>query len=390
MSDLKAKSKKRVLIFNYEFPPLGGGGGKASFFLARELVRKGWKVEVITSRFKGLARKEIIEGVEVHRIPVIRRKVHQASVFEMATYMFSSIIFSCWRAWQEPPNLSLAYFGIPSGPAAYFLKLLRKIPYFILLRGGDVPGFSPREMESYHRLTRPIIHFLWREAKGVIANSKGLQELAMKSSSEIKVQIIPNGVDRDLFKLNRDTGIKSKEINVLFAGRFTHQKGIDFLLNSLAYISPDISKTQIWLAGDGPERKNIENLVENRNLGGRFKILLLGWKTLNELYQLYQETDIFVLPSRDEGMPNALLEAMAAALPVIATRVAGSEELVKERKNGFLVEIEDLKGLAQALERLISDPVLRKQMGIEGRKIAEGYNWDIIADRFIEQFDFSN
>lgn len=382
----KVKSIKRVLIFNYEFPPLGGGGGKASFFLAFELARKGWEVKVITSKFKGLAWKEKIGGIQIIRIPVFRRKIHQASVFEMLTYIFSSIFCGCWHVSQEKPYISLAYFGIPSGPAAFFTKLFYRIPYYILLRGGDVPGFSPKELDFYHRLTRPIIHFLWREAKGVIANSKGLRELASKSLPGLKIEVIPNGIDQELFDLTRPKSENIREINILFAGRFTPQKGVDFLLNSLSLVQSNIPKIQIWLAGDGPERKHMEKLVGNHDYGGRFIIKFLGWKSRDELNKLYEKADIFILPSRDEGMPNVLLEAMAAALPVIATRVPGSEELVIDGKNGFLIEKENREDLAQALEKLISDPIARQQMGIAGRKTVREYSWARIADRFIEEF----
>lgn len=390
MSFLKANSKNKVLIFNYEFPPLGGGGGKASFCLALELARRGWEVKVITSRFKGLARKEKIKGVEIFRIPVLRRRIHQASVFEMVTYLFSSVFLGCWHAFREKPDISLAYFGIPSGPAAFFIKFIFRVPYYVLLRGGDVPGFSPREMSFYHRLTRPIIHMLWREAKGVIANSRGLQELACKSLPDLKIQTISNGVDQELFDLARPKREKSGEIKILFAGRFTPQKGVDFLLNSLPLVQSNIPKSQIWLAGDGPERKHIEKLAGNRNFEDRFIVKLLGWKDRDALYKLYEKADIFVLPSRDEGMPNALLEAMAAALPVIATKVPGSEELVQDGENGFLVNKEDMGGMARALEKLISDSTIRQQMGTAGRKLAREYSWEKIADQFIEQFGLNN
>lgn len=386
MSYLKAKPKKRVFIFNYEFPPLGGGGGRSSFFLAPELVRKGWEVKVITSGFRGLAKKEIVEGVEILRIPVLRSKIHQASVFEMITYIFSSIIFGFWHARRGKPDISLAYFGIPSGPAAFLLKLLYRIPYYVLLLGGDVPGFSPRELTRYHRLTRPIIHLLWREAQGVIANSKGLQELASKSLPQVKIKVLTNGVDKKLFSSTRIHGENPKEINILFAGRFTPQKGADFLLNTLTLINSDIPKTNIWLVGDGPERKNIEQLAAQHNFNEKFSIVFLGWKPIEELYELYRQADIFILPSRDEGMATVLLEAMATALPVVATKVPGSEELVHDGVNGFLVNKDDSEGFAQALEMLISEPALRQKMGMEGRKIAGKFSWEKIADQLVEQF----
>lgn len=375
------ESRGKIYIFNYEFPPLGGGAGKASFWLAVELVKKGFAVKVITSRFRGFPFREEIQGVEVWRIPVIRKKIHQASVFEMCVYIVSSIVSGVHAARRDRPDISLAFFSIPSGIAAFVLKKLLGIPYFILLRGGDVPGFYPRDLGRYHRITRPLIHGLWKQADGVIANSDGLKRLARRSMPGIDIQVVPNGVDPELFQYERRKDVKIGAVRILFAGRFSHHKGIDVLLESLNRLSPDIHEVEVDLVGDGPEMKRLKQKA--LEISGRVQINFYGWKSREDLYRMYRDADLFVFPSRDEGMPNVILEAMASGLPVIATRIPGSEELVADGVNGFLVHKDDPNELRRALEKLINEPELRQKMALKGKEKVMNYSWDKVVSEYI-------
>ena len=376
------ESRGKIYIFNYEFPPLGGGAGKASFWLAAELAKRGFVVKVITSRFQGLPSREEIQGVEVWRIPVIRKKIHQASVFEMCVYIISSIMSGVRAARRDRPDISLAFFSIPSGIAAFVLKKLFGIPYIILLRGGDVPGFYPRDLKRYHRITRPLIHGLWKRADGIIANSDGLKELARRSMPGINVQVVPNGVDPELFQHERQSDVKNRAVRILFAGRFSHHKGIDVLLDSFNLLSPDVPEIEVDLVGDGPEMKRIQQMA--LEMPEKIRINFYGWKKREDLYRMYRDADLFVFPSRDEGMPNVILEAMASGLPVIATRIPGNEELVADGVNGFLVHKDDPDELRRALEKLINDQELRRKMALKGKEKVMNYSWDKIVSEYIK------
>jgi glycosyltransferase involved in cell wall biosynthesis len=113
----------------------------------------------------------------------------------------------------------------------------------------------------------------------------------------------------------------------------------------------------------------------------------LGYVEHGKLPEYYLDADIFVLPSLAEGMPNVVLEAMGSGLPIVATRVPGSEELVHEGENGFLLESGNTDKLAQNLATLINDRALREEMGHTSKGIAREYGWDLVAERYVELYE---
>ena len=127
-------SQQSILIINYEYPPLGGGGGHASSQIATRLVQKGYDVHVLTSRYRGQLKDEEIDGVKIHRIWTLRRHLEKCSVFEMIVFMIMGGILGLDYANQIKPNKVLSFFSIPSGPVAWLIKVFHKVPYTIALR----------------------------------------------------------------------------------------------------------------------------------------------------------------------------------------------------------------------------------------------------------------
>jgi glycosyltransferase involved in cell wall biosynthesis len=376
----------KLLMINYEYPPLGGGAGQATANLASEFAGLGVTVDVLTSAYKGLPAYESERGFSVHRIPVIRRHLHRSSIPEMMTFMAGAMMSSLKLTLRQRPDATLAFFGIPSGPVAYGLKVFFGIPYFVSLRGGDVPGFQPYDLKLYHFFTGPVIREIWARAAGVVGNSKGLSEMARRFSPSLSVETIPNGVDTELYAPLEGHSIADR-CRVLFVGRLTYQKGLDVLVEALHGMAAHV-RPHVTLAGDGNARTHLERKV--KGFGLEDDIRFAGWRDRHEIPDLYKKTDIFVLPSRHEGMSNALLEAMSAGLPVIATDIAGSEELVSHGENGLLVPVEDAPAFSEALTRMVTDLSLRKRMGAEGRKRIESrYSWKRIAQEYLEWMERS-
>ncbi|MBN1992339.1 MAG: glycosyltransferase family 4 protein [Anaerolineae bacterium] len=369
----------RILLVNYEYPPLGGGAGNATANLAQELAGLGVEVRVLTSAFRELPHYEQRDGFTIQRIPVIRRWADRCTPPEMLTFLISAGL-AAWRLvgdWR--PEVAITFFGVPSGPVGLALKLRYDIPYIVSLRGGDVPGFQPYDLALYHRLVGPVIRLLWRQAGAVVANSRGLQVLAQHSAPQIPVHVIPNGVDAAHFHPLPHILHQESTIRVLFVGRLVYQKGLDILLQALALIPPHIPLS-LEIVGDGDARPELEQTANKLD----YPIHFSGWRARSELPARYQTADIFVLPSRDEGMPNVVLEAMACGLPVVATQIAGNEELVQEGETGLLVPPETPAALAQALIKLITNDRLRQRMGLAGRqRVEEQYTWQSVAKAYL-------
>lgn len=370
----------RILVLNYEFPPLGGGAGNATACLAREWAARGHGVEVLTGGFRGLPRVEERDGFVVRRIRSPRARQGQCSVGEMGAFMALSCLPALARSVAFQPDVIVPFFGIPSGPAAWLVKAFRGTPYVVSLRGGDVPGFDEKNIGGMHRATGPITALLWRDAAAVVANSAGLRATAERFAPDIPILEFPNGVDTTRFSPG-PTPSAHPEPTLLFVGRLARQKGVDVLLDALGLLRAH--RWRLVIAGDGPERDALS--AQTAALGLASRVDFRGWVQREELPALYRSAEAFVFPSHDEGMPNVVLEAMASGLPIVATRVPGNDELVRD--NGALVAAGDAPAFAAALAPLLSDPALRQTLAARSRALAvEKYSWSVPAGQYERLF----
>lgn len=183
-----------------------------------------------------------------------------------------------------------------------------------------------------------------------------------------RVHVVPNGVDESYFLPLREPG--SGPLNLLYVGRLSAQKNVPRLLDAMALLRQDV---RLRIIGDGELRGSLEDRatrLELRNV--EFSGGLLG----EELVKAYADADAFVLPSDKEGMPLVILEAMAAALPVVATDVPGTRELV--RGTGLLAAPESA-ALAAAIDAVAADPELRSRLGRASAEHSRSYAWDTVA-----------
>lgn len=366
-----------ILIINSEYPPIGGGASNASAHIARGLAQLGQRVTVLTAAFRGEPRDQEIDGVRVIRLPALRSKADRSTTAEQISFMLSASILGRGRVNRLRPNVALAFFGAPSGVATWFWSLFFKLPYIVSLRGGDVPGFRPYDFARQHRLLSPLLRRIWRRAAAVVANSEGLRQLALTFEPSVPISMIPNGVNLENFK----TGKREWEpARLLFVGRVVYQKGLDLLLKALAELRD--MKWSLDIVGDGPRVERLQNLANELQIGER--VNFLGWQSRQMLPQIFQQANLFVNPSRHEGMPNAVLEAMASGLPVLASRISGNEELVTE-ETGVLTPTEDVAALRSALAKLIPYVAGRARMGTAGRERMEAkYSWTKVAQAYLD------
>ena len=292
----------KILLLNSEYPPIGGGAGNASANIARLLVKMGNEVLLLTSHFDDFARDEICDGVRIIRVSALRRRMDRSSALEQISFIFAaSFRMLRWRLWrrsaqalslvrQFKPDITLAFFGLPSGAVAWLLKKVHGINYVVSLRGGDVPGFRPYDFRVYHKLAAPVLRVIWHSALAVVANSKGLHDLAAAFDSSIEIPIIPNGVDLEKFSApERDWSPP----RILSVGRVVYQKGFDLALRALADLK-DL-EWQWSIAGDGPQMPVLQAMVEEHGLQKR--IHFLGWLTADQLKEQYAAANLFVFPS---------------------------------------------------------------------------------------------
>jgi glycosyltransferase involved in cell wall biosynthesis len=369
----------RILMVNYEFPPVGGGGGNANYYLAREMVRLGHEVTVVTSYFRGLALSEDVQGIRVLRVKLWRKRRDYTKFHEMLQYVLFALpkVRSLCR--REHFDIVQTFFAIPSGPVGYAAARAARVPLVIRLGGGDLPGHDPDRFVLLHRVLKPVVRFLLRRSMTRVVNSQGLHERAVQAYPGLDFAVIPNGIDLDEFHAprERDNAVPV----ILFASRLIERKGLQHILPVLAQLAREDVPFALLVAGDGPLRPALEQQVADLGLTDR--VTFLGLVPHEQLPAVYQAADIFVLPSTNEGMPNVVLEAIASGLAVVGTMVPGMPELVEEGHSGFLVPIGEWEGFARPLRLLLTDRQRCREMGEASAVHAAQFSWRRLAEMYL-------
>lgn len=364
-----------VLMLNYEFPPLGGGGSNACRYILEELSKEKVDVDLVTSSATGVYETEKIgETVNVYKLPINKKNIHYWTQREIISYSWKARKLAKNLMKEREYDLCHAFFGFPCGAIAYLFR--RKVPYIVSLRGSDVPGFNKRFSLQYLFL-KPIIRNVWKNSKAVISNSEGLKELALKTQSSAKIDIIPNGIDTEEFKPT--TKGNDTKLRILSVSRLIKRKGIEYLLEGIQMVKEIFGDGfEVCIVGEGNQEQELK--VMARQLKIDDVVIFEGYIEHAKLSAIYSNSDIFVLPSLNEGMSNTILEAMASGLPIITTDTGGTKELIDG--NGIIVPMENSKAIADAIGRLTEDSRLRDKMGEKSREIAEGMDWKNVAEEY--------
>lgn len=369
----------RILMLNYEFPPIGGGGATSTFFLARHLAQLGHEVDVVTMSARGARRCETVGGITIYRVPSLRSRPEICHTREMVTYVLTGLFQAARLASSRAYDVTHAHFIVPTGPIACALRRLSRLPYVLTARGSDVPGHNPDRFQRDHALLSPAWRYLVRDADAVTALTHDLRRRIQRLVPAVTVHVIPNGVSA-LSTRRGDTldsvPVAERARRVLVATRLHPFKGVQYLLEAVAR---QRLHYELHIVGDGPYRQPLEELATRLGVRARF----WGWldRGRPELGELYRRCGIFVLPSEREGASAALLEAMAEGLAIIATDSTGAPELVGPA--GLLVPPRDSAGLAAALETFSRNPRLVAEYGQRAReRVQTHFDWNVVAERY--------
>jgi glycosyltransferase involved in cell wall biosynthesis len=245
---------------------------------------------------------------------------------------------------------------------------------------GVIDGF-PRWRQWIHTF---IVNHM---ADAVIAvSAKMKDQAALEGIPSEHVIVIQNGIEPvslegvEGSEVRKEAGLDEKDIFLISVGRLVYQKAHQVLVSAMPLVLSEFPHVKVGICGDGILRSQLE--IQINELGLAQNVKLLGKS--EHIARFLSIADIFVLPSRWEGLPIALLEAMSAGLPVVATAVEGVDEAVVKGEHGLLVAVEDINGLAQAILQLLRDPELRKKMGAASRaRVQNFYSIDHMAGRYL-------
>jgi len=381
----------RVLLITSQFLPIVGGAERQAHALARMLLARGHQVLILTRPLPLMPPREVVDGV-----PVVRaiRTIDLGPLYGIL-YILSVVRF-LWRCRHDWDVIHITHLYLDAF-AAVLTRRLHGLPVVVrpacagyygdLARLGRFrawPVFPGPRGLALRMIVRGVA-----QADAFIANSHELRaELIGARFPPERIARIPNGVDGDHFhpdprarlqEVRRHLGLPLGPL-LIFAGRLDPQKGLQTLIEAMRSPSVEALGAHLVLLGEGPQRAELEAAVRRHDLSAR--VLLRG--LVDDVAPYLRAGDIFVFPSVGEGMPNALLEAMATGLPCVASAIGGCRDVITDRQTGILVPPGDATALQGALEELLGSPLLREKLGAAARE-------DAIArfglERMAEQYE---
>lgn len=372
----------RICFVCFTFWPMIGGAEKHAERQARQLQALGHDVTIVTLRHKRWwKRKESLDGLPVVRVGGIYRPGRGLSLGKLGFVPVSIGMFlTLWRM-RHHYDIIHGFTLTPPVPIAVLVGKITRKPVILNIQstgpsnkpgiqshlvGGDINGIHERSLGG-----NAFLNFLRKSnAFYQVLSNRSISYLTSHGFRAEQIVRIPNGIDTEKFRpAERGPDPAKSERNIICVARLVDAKGIDVLLHAWGQLMHEPAewhtylKPRLRLVGDGPSRSQLEGIVTE--LGIRDSVEFLGERT--NIIDLLQQSWGFVLPSRWEGMSNALLEAMACGLPCVATRVSGSEDVISDGINGLLVEPEQPAEMAQALRRIIEDTDLAQRLGQTGR-----------------------
>ena len=374
----------RLLMLNNEFPPLGGGTGTVTLAMLEYFARvPGLEVDLITSALGRRPEEEpFASKIKLYKVPVRNKNIHHSSNQELSEYFFRGLRLALKLHRQRSYDICFAWSAVPAGAIALALRRIGGLRYVVRVCGPDIPGFE-RRYQAIHWLISPLMRRIWRGAESVVAKSDREIELIHAVDPHLSCLLIPNGVDIVAFKPNQ-TMPEAGPLRILCVGRLIERKGQRHLIDAVKRLVDETIDVQLDLVGTGDARS--ENEAHVARLGLKERVHFRGYVPREKIAEYYAAAHVFVLPSYNEGMSVALLEAMASGLPVVVTPTGGTRELVESQVNGFIFDWADVDGLTTHLRRLAKDRSLVRSMGQASRRRASDFSWDRAALRYIDLF----
>lgn len=385
---LSTKSSPKVAVLVHENGY--GGGGRQSFYILESMVQQGYNPVLISNSKDGWLGQEIQRTglpISTYFSPSIQRPIHP--VRDMLAFLFIMRVL-----WKEKPKAVLTSGVKLIGLGALAAWLLRIPKRYAMVRGHGAPPGSRMAM-VIHRMKRLVT---WLGTRFIAVSEYNRQDLlAQKVCPPEGAVTIHNGADVQRYDprllLSLKTGLKQRlglpadAVVIGMVGRLTQQKGYDRFIRFMSLLCKRFPNVYGLLIGEGPERTTLESLIRETSFSDR--ILITGY--MAEMSQVYADLDLSVLFTNYEGCANALIESLAAGVPVIAEDVCGNSEIVAHGQNGFVVTHGDVETAVQAAKTLLLNPDLAKKFGEAGRKRAiEEYNRDIQIEKLIRHLDVAS
>lgn len=385
-NNISKQTNINVLIFSIAYIPFVGGAELAVKEITDRVSTRNsdtsvdFSFDMITLRFnKNWPKFEKIGNINVYRIssPKI--------FFPFVAFLKATILHM-----KKNYAFIWSIMANRAGYAALFFKLTHpKVKYLLTLQEGDTTDYPKKRAGLLWFVVGFLFKKIFMKADCVQAISNYLADWARKMGKENCVEIVPNGVDTEKSIKLRAHKVESQKTIIITTSRLVYKNGVDILIEAISELKKDglSGNFQCQILGSGPGEEKLKDLVGI--LGVSNEIVFLGHIDPEVVYDYLSNADIFVRPSRSEGLGSSFLEAMSAGLPIIGTPVGGIPDFLKDPKDvgiekatGLFSKVNDPKDLAGKIKMFLENENLREKIAQNGRKlVTENFSWNNIAGK---------
>ncbi len=373
---------KNILVFSLAYYPVEGG---AEIALRETMGRlRNFNFYILTHRFHcDHPAFEEKNNVKIFRLGRGGLNPHDASLVEKILFVFRAYcqanILEQERSFSLIWSMMAAYAGVA---ARFFKGKYPDKPLFVSIQEGD----SEEHMESDKLgLINFWIKRIVRRADCIQVISNYLKDFIFKKGARCPIVVIPNGVNLELFDkdwpsedlvfLKNRLGIKDGEKVVITTSRLAYKNGVDTLIRAVALLD---RLFKLLIVGEGADRAALEGLTQSLDLTDR--VIFVGSILQSQLPLYLKLSDVFVRPSRSEGLGNSFLEAMAAGVPIIGTAVGGIPDFLKDCETGWFVPVDDPAATAAKIQSVLANKTEAQAVVQKARLLVrEKYSWDQVA-----------
>lgn len=372
----------RILFCNYEYPPLGGGGGVINALLAEELATRH-DVTILTSQGMDLPAEEVTNGVRIIRVPVFFRSQTAAANFpSMLAYLPMGIRAGKRLIRKEKFDIINTHFALPTGPVGDALSKYGGIPNVLSVHGGDLYDPSKKSSPHRHALLRMWVRRLLRSAYRVVGQSRNTVDNVHEFyDASLETDRIPLGIRRPPTDIGsrQDYNFTDNDILLVTVGRLVSRKAIDQLISVMKSLKQ--TSAHLLIIGTGPQEQALRDKANQLQVSDR--VHFLGNVDEQEKFRVLHMSDIFVSTSQHEGFGLVFLEAMASGLPVICYDHGGQTDFLVNKTTGYMLKLNDQQAFTEGCLKLVNDADMRSSMAAENQKRVE----ELYIDKCAQQYE---
>ena len=392
---------KKILIFSLSYYPKFVGGAEVALKEITDRISNDYEFHMITLRFdSSLKEVEKVGNIIVHRIGFTNNNVSVADLkkFPLSLNKIFFQFYAFIRAWRLHRiykfELVWAMMAHSCGvPAALFKIFFPEVKYLLTLQEGDTPQYIKKKMLPIY----PLFKKAFTKADFIQTISTFLASWAKDMGAECEIKVVPNGVDLKKFSqefsdeelkiAKQKLGKKAGEVFLITTSRLVHKNGIDSVIEALPSLQSNI---HFAILGIGPDENKLKMLTNNLGLNNR--VHFMGYVSHDEMPKYLKLSDIFIRPSRSEGMGNSFVEAMASNIPVIATQEGGLSDFIFDNirnkdkvPTAFAVDKDSPTQIAKAVNKIVSDKGLVSSVVVNASQmVLEKYEWTNVAKQMKE------